>query len=332
MDTETNDTDDSQCSFCYRSGDRCERPAVNNGLCYWHDLVDLKNGTDVRLELENEARSGQSMEGFSLQRVDLRHVNLVNQGSSEGYDLSHADLYRADLTGAHLFNLDLTGASLMKANLSEANLHLARLYDANLLGAQFDGAKIENILIGERLIQEKKAAEAKKLKKRDEVNEYFKQGEEIYRTLRNTAKRRGLFNDAGYYFYKEMVMRRYQMGRFSVDRLLSKLVDLICGYGEKPARVIVFALVQIIVSSLIYFIFGLEHGGQFKGFEPDAGLAGNIGHYTYCLYFSFLTFSTSGYSTTVPLGYSHPYSAFQRFISSFTLAMFVVVFIKKVTK
>ena len=50
------------------------------------------------------------------------------------------------------------------------------------------------------------------------------------------------------------------------------------------------------------------------------------------MYFSVVTFTTLGYGDLVPVGPSRVIAAIEAFVGSFTLALFVVVFVKKMTR
>ena len=284
---------------------------------------------NINKELELRAHSRAPMEGFSLAREDLSEINLVNRLSNNGYKLTNSDLYRANLENAHLFKLDLSGCSLMKCNLHNANLHYANLEDCNLLGINFKGAKIEHVKWGKRITQEQQAIDARSIENKIDL---YEQAEEIYRNLRQTAEQQGLFDVAGHFFQKEMTMRRKQFRPYSSKRIISKLVDLFCGYGESPARVIFFSVFLILFFSTLYFFSGLSFNGEPLGFELDRSFGVNIEHYFSSLYFSVVTFTTLGYGDLVPLGVARAFAALEAFMGSFTLALFVVVFVKKMTR
>jgi hypothetical protein len=183
-----------------------------------------------------------------LRSAELSDINLVNRGSDTGHDMRGADLYHAKLKNSHLFKINLENASLMKADLTGANLHCANLNNCNLLGANLPGAKVDNVFWGEELIQEKKARDARKKRNYPLMLDYHEQAEEIYRHLRLVSEASGMFESAGEFFYKEMVMRRQQMKRWSLKRGISKIVDVFCGYGENPLRVVLFSLSVIFMT------------------------------------------------------------------------------------
>lgn len=320
------------CQHHNQDGAICAQPAGQNGLCYWHDRDTPKRDTQLCDRLRAVAEAGHCLEGYSLKRANLKDVNLVKHGSKAGYSLKSADLYRADLEGAHLFNVDFRNASLMKANLTNANLHCADLRDCNLLGVNLSNARIENVEWGERLLQEKLAMEALKRGEHEVMMDYLEQAEEIYRNLRKTAEVQGLFEISGKFFYKEMVVRRQQMPRFSFLRAISYLVDLFCGYGEKPLRVILFSLFLIAFCAVSYFTLGIYHSSGTVGFSLENSMSENLISFLECLYFSVVTFTTLGYGDLVPIGAARPVAAFEAFTGNFTIALFVVVFVKKMTR
>lgn len=287
------------------------------------------NIENITTELELRANSKKTMEGFSLARENLTEVNLVNRTSRHGYRLINSDLYRANLKNAHLFMLDLSGSSLMKADLTKANLHYANLEGCNLLGANFTNAKIEHVNWGNQITQEQQAQQATSLENKIDL---YQQAEEIYRNLRQTAEQQGLFEIAGRFFQKEMVMRRRQLKPYSAKRMFSKLVDIFCGYGESPARVILFSLILIIIFATLYFFSGLSFSGDSLAFDKNSSLWENIKIYFSALYFSVVTFTTLGYGDLAPIGVARALAALEAFLGSFTLALFVVVFVKKMTR
>lgn len=286
----------------------------------------------VKARLECWADSGRSMAGFELAGADLEDVYLVNHGDQDGYDLSGADLHRANLRQAHLFGINLQGASLMKADCTNANFHCANLAGCNLLGTKLDGAKLENVNWGDELLQEQQAREAFRRGDEEAALDFMQQAEEIYRNLRKVCEYQGLFEFAGHFFYKEMIARRQQVPFWSARRGTLFLVDLFCGYGERPARVILFSMALIVLFAFLYFLVGVKGPDGTIVFSLQAGLLENLLQLGRSVYFSVVTFTTLGYGDIVPLGAARVAAALEAFIGSFTLALFVVVFVKKMTR
>ncbi|MDX1342060.1 MAG: pentapeptide repeat-containing protein [Reinekea sp.] len=321
----------AQCGYLLKNNEQCPHPAAGNGLCFWHDPTQEKTDPKYSQELEALARSGHSLEGFALKGANLEGINLVKRGEHKGYDLRYVDLYRADLHGAHLFMADLRGASLMKANLCDANLHYTNLKDVNLLGTKLTGAKIENVIWGEKLLQEQRAEDALKENNLSLAYDYLEQTEEICRNIRNVAAHQGLVDMAGHFFHKEMTAKRKQHPKWSVKRAISKFVDLTCGYGERPMNVIYFSWTVILFTSIAFYFFGVLEQGQLIRWNSvsDNGIVKDM---LTCLYYSVVSFTTLGYGDIIPVGYSRFFAAAEAFTGSFTLALFVVVFVKKMTR
>jgi len=284
----------------------------------------------MQRHLEERAKNLVPMDNFSLARADLAGINLVNHSSKTGYHLTNSDLYRANLENAHLFKIDLSGCSLMKTNLSKANLNYANLEGCNLLGVNLKGAKIEHVNWGKHIAQE---LQAQQVECQESKINLYQEAEEIYRHLRQIAEYQGLFELAGHFFQKEMTVRRKQLPKWSFKRCISKLVDIFCGYGERPIRVILFSISLICVFAALYFLAGLSFSGESLSFNPANGAWENTKVFFGSLYFSVVTFTTLGYGDVAPIsGIARALAALEAFMGSFTLALFVVVFVKKMTR
>lgn len=322
----------NRCKFTSLDGECCSENDLGAGYCFWHDPHVDKSGMNLSERLESHVRRGGMTKGLKLKRVNLRGINLVNRNSSEGFDLSECDLYRADLHGAHLFNLTLKNGSLMKANLCDASLHCANFEGTNLLGTKLVGSRIDNLSTGEKLLQEGIAL--KKLKDNDleSAMDNFEQSEEIYRNLRKRAEDQGLFQLAGSFGYRELIMRRYQLKKWSFKWCFSMLVDSLCGYGEKPENTVLFSMYLILISAIMYFLFGVNHSGEIIQIDLSKPFFDNVESFFMTLYYSVVTFTTLGYGDITPFGVTRFFAALEAFIGSFTIALFVVVFVKRMTR
>ena len=328
MSDATNET----CHYVNHLGERCHAPVHSSKLCYWHDHETDKTAPDTAFKLEEYARGGGMMHGICLRFANLENLNLVKMDGRQGFDLTGADLYRANLQNAHLFNTILIRTNLMKVNLAHANLHCAHLEESNLLGVKFYETKIEHIKTGRKIIQENQAKELEAQGEYKQALDHYEQAEEVYRNLRKASENQGLFNLAGPFLRKELTMRRLQMPRYSARRFSSKVVDLFCGYGEDPFRVVFFSLLLIFFSSLFYYLFGLRFAGVYQAFSLQNSLEENVIFFFECLYYSVVTFTTLGYGDFIPVGFSRLVAALEAFTGSFTIALFVVVFVKKMTR
>ncbi|MFY2509515.1 ion channel [Vibrio pectenicida] len=320
----------SQCSYQNPDGWCCDQPCGDSGLCYWHDPKVDKSNDDVKDKVEQWAAEGKPLDGFQLARTNLLDINLVNRGNKDGYLCRDVDFYRADLTDAHFFGLDLRGSSMMKTKMVGANLHCAQLDHCNLLGADLDRAKLENVKWGRYIKQEEQVREARKARQYDRVTPLYQEAEEVCRNIRKQCETQGLFEIAGDFFKREMRFRRYQMPRLCVKRIVSKTVDLFCGYGEDPMRVVGFSMFLIVVCALAYFF--LDTTSAHPIYEELSGWQFYLFEFFNSLYFSVVTFTTLGYGDISPVGFARFVAALEAFLGSFTMALFVVVFVKKMTR
>lgn len=319
----------AQCKFKSVTGKTCSDEALSTEYCYWHDDSIEKNATDLKQKLEQRAKTGESMRYFKLKHTDLSDVNLVHKGSRDGYDLTHSDLYRSNLKNAHLFGLDLSFSSLMKADLSGANLHSTNLEHTNLLGVKLDGAKLEGVQWGEMVRQEWQGDNEPDFKRKKQL---YSEAEEIYRSIAREMRNQGMTSEINWFTYREMVVRRKQHPQYSIPRIISKFIDLYCGYGEKPLRLLIVSAILTLIFAILHGSAGIIQNGELIKFSNLLSLSENFNIFISSLYFSTVTFTTLGYGDISPFGVSRFIAAIEAFAGSFTIALFVVVFVKRMTR
>lgn len=323
-----------QCQYVAPDGTPCFDDAAPGGrVCVWHDPAVEKSGPDWTVRLEALVRDGQSLAGFELARAQLDGVNLTVPQQPTGADLRYANLNRASLKGARLYRVDLTGATLLKANLSEANLNSAQLEDADLLGAVLTGAHLDDIRWGKSLRQDREAYLALSQGDRSLALQNFREAEEIYRDLRIISEAQGHRRASGEFFYREMKMRHHRLPRLSLVRGVSCFARFLYGYGERPSYIIGCALAYLASVAVLYFALGVMDHNVLVVFDPSKGFAANFAGYLTCLYYSVLTFTTVGYGDIVPItGATRAIAAFEALSGNFIMALFVVVFVRKLAR
>ena len=87
-----------------------------------------------------------------------------------------------------------------------------------------------------------------------------------------------------------------------------------------------------LISAILYFFLGVQHGGMIIQFSSDLSISGNLRNFFLSLYYSVVTFTTLGYGDITPFGFTRIIAALEAFIGSFTIALFVVVFVKRMTR
>ncbi len=241
--------------------------------------------------------------GVHLEGAILMHTHL------EGANAMNAHLEGADLTEAHFDGAYLTSAHLEGAYLWDTHLEGANLVEAYLEGAYLHGAKVspdtrlEGIDWGNYILGEEKESS-------------FYLAALTYRQPKIWYTNAGLYDIAGRFFFREMTARRKAMRWWPnpLNRIFSKLVSILCGYGERPERVVVSALVIIFGMAIVY-IFG--------GLNPAYGI-----------YFSAVSFTALGYGSWVNTTSDaiRGLGAAESFLGVFMMALFLVTFTRKMTR
>lgn len=325
---------EARCNYRFDSGAFCEDPVEGSGeLCFFHDPKIKKNTPEARAQVLKAVEAKKYLEGAHLEGADLSRADLKGAWFVKAH-LNGANLTRADLEKAHVFGADLRRADLFNANLDHANLKESNLELANLLEIKISGAKMLGVNWGrgKRVTNELEGLRLERSGKRKEAQKKFLEAEEIYRNFRIHLGMTGIFGAAGDFFYREMVMRRKQMPALSFQRLGSKVTDILCGYGEKTFRILSSALSLIALNSFAYFLLGIQYRESFLGYDPLQTAAQNIHEYFMALYFSVVTFTTLGYGDIAPLGFSRIFAASEAFSGAFMIALFVLVFSRKMLR
>jgi len=127
----------------------------------------------------------------------------------------------------------------------------------------------------------------RKIKKDSRV--YYNAASIAYNRLKNNFVSIGRHSDAGWAFIKEKRMERKTFG-IGLKRFVSWLMDLSCGYGEQPWKVIIISMLIVIGFGFGYWIL--------DGIETDINIA--IRWYDYFV-FSLRNFVTLGLTDLKPV-------------------------------
>ncbi len=317
------------CQFRYPDSTLCSNEIEEDEFCKWHDNEQALIDPALKLNLQAHAKKVSVMRNYQLASADLSGIDLIKHGDRNGYRLINSDLYRANMSYSHLFKLDLSGSSLMKANLKGANLNHAVLKNTNLLGTRFENTSLDGVVWGDKVLQESRA---ELTTDKDEKQQLYHEAEDVYRNLRIAHDNQGYSHTAGIFFRREMIMRRHQLPLLSFKRLASKLIDMFTGYGEQPAKIIVFSISTILLFAFMYAIMGVSASNEVIQFDLQADASSNAISFLNCLYYSVVTFTTLGYGDIVPLAFTRFLAASEAFIGAFAMALFVVIVAKKTSR
>lgn len=303
------------------------------------DLADIKetgrSGIDsVELTRRVKLREVEDLAGMDLAGAELNQANL------SGMNLFDANLSGAQLVGADLSGCDLTGADLSHADLTRANLSAARLWHANLKGAKLVEADLKDAdlwqarLCNVRLwrTQLSGAHSITRASFRSKNKGFFPEcaayeegavsAEETYRNLKRYFMSEGRYNDASWASFKEKEMEKISLrNERRLEFIPAAIMGFLCGYGEKPQRIIVSSLFVILFYAAIYNIFRTAASGI-----GDTALS-----FWDHLYFSVITFTTVGFGDIVPRSYAayRLLSASEAFLGAFLMGLFVFTLARK---
>jgi len=312
--------------------------------CRFVEKIDLSD-LDLSGIVLNNARlfranfNGSILDGAIMQRANLQYATF-NPLKSKKAILCSVDLRGARLQNAEFRETDLSVAQfqetsvqgvvhppelqgklleLLPAFLENTDFRGASLFLANFKGCYFYGTKLEGACIRGADIYEAHLEEAKwgNYIIGEERKKEFYFAEHCYRYLKMWYTRAGMYDIAGEFFFREMTVKRKALGWWPNpwNRALSKLIAILCGYGEKPSRVVISAIVVI---------FGLAIAYMFGGLSLP-----------YSIYFSAVSFTALGYGSWAYTPHSNwvqGLGAFESFLGVSMMALFLVTFIRRMTR
>lgn len=261
--------------------------------------VDLSGSEIFDLNLE-----GAELLGADISGCDLTHCNLRG-----------ADLTKAKISNSRLWNTDLTNANLSEADMAGSDLWNACLFNTKIWHANLKDVKsltIRNFSKGASILSEAKIDESGILA-----------AEESYRALKNYFMQNGMYNDASWASFKEKAMERLILKKNrSWHYLPSLAMNALCGYGEKPQRIVLSALFTILGFALIYFFLNSVES------STDLSYVMNWSDY---LYYSTITFTTVGYGDFIPKPFSlfRLLAALEAFLGVFLTGLFIFTLARK---
>jgi len=222
----------------------------------------------VRAKAQRADFSCAMLQGAYLQRANLQEANLRG----------------AQLQGANFFGANLNGAILWDANLENAELAEAVLTNVNLFGARLSNVYMTREQLGGKIIQDDVSYEDPVRIRTPPSLGRYKQGQIVYRTLKNNFYGMGLYEDGSWAYVRERQRRRATYNpkrarqyygeefpeqssllswrlwwfylKYTWKWLLDWAAELSCGYGEKPLRTLAWALVVILLFPFCYWLSG----------------------------------------------------------------------------
>lgn len=306
--------------------------------------ANLQGAALMEAYLERAMLGGADLRDAFLMGAILANASLY-QAKLQGADLECVDLSEASFWEAKLYCADLGGATLRKTDFYDADLREVDFEEATFEEVDFRGAKLEGVYLYAVDIPSHfrgiglEDVDWGNFMLGTEKISHFREAEVIYRYLKNWHTSRGLYHIAGEFYFREMEARRkaiwfrdyprlpeeapwrkkasYELKRVR-DWLWLTTVGGLCGYGERPWQVFASAAAVVLGLGLIYFAIGT--------LEPRTFLNS--------FYYSAVSFTALGYGSWAPqpTGWVKGLGAFEAFVGVFMMALFLVTFIRKMTR
>ena len=290
----------------------------------------LQNENLAKADLSNLDLQGVVLQGANLSRVNLSNSNLfdANLMAAElvgadltNCDLNSANLSKSDLTRAKLIGARLWHAKLMSANLIEADLAWGDFWNAYLFDARFWRTNFTSAISITKSSFERAGS---KFVARCRINEGgIFSSEEAYRSLKKYFLANGRYHDASWASYKEKTMERLLFKKRKNIRYIPSLVmDLLCGYGEKPHRIVLSSFFVIFFYAITLGLLNAVNYTQLSEYKMS------FGDY---LYYSIITFTTVGYGDFIPKSFLlfRFLAASEAFIGAFMIGLFIFTLARK---
>jgi len=273
----------------------------------------LKNLSITKADFSGAHLSQADFSGSHLFDVNFENAHLVGTNLSNS-DATHsnfkgADLTKADLTDARLWSVILEGTTLSEASLCRADLWNANLHNVKIWHANFDNAKS---------LARRNFARDPSLIWTSKINEEGpRSAEEAYRDLKRYFLANGMYDDAGWASFKEKTIERFIMRKNKdLHYIPSLAMGILCGYGEKPSRIVISAFFAILFYAFMYFAL--------NAVESTRSASYAMRWFDY-IYYSTITFTTVGYGDFVPKSYGlfRLFAASEAFIGVYLTGLFI---------
>ena len=313
--------------------------AIFEGEAYFSDITFKGEASFERATFKGE--------NYFMKATFEKHANFVRATFDEDMNFQiksfngGASFKEVSISPGRKLNLKVknnkVNVSFEHAYLEDAYLDISLGTDVliDFTDALIRNAKIKKDQIKNHILQEKKKE--------------FSEAQQVYLLLKNNFHSIGRYEDESWAFKKEKDMERKNYCHFkSLHKWLwSCFLNAIYGYGERPFRVIVLAIVIIIIFASIFMNFGIDANPQldtipkynilkelFMGIRYGDLLVRlkdiSLEQIKNCLYFSTVTFTTLGLGDFRPIeGWSRIFVGAEAFIGALMMALFIYTFARR---
>jgi hypothetical protein len=358
--------------------DKCEIDGVKyNELPFLESASTSGDSTtfpkDLRgVRIENEIFENIRMTSISFDHSDLSNLILKNCYCFHLYapnahifkvtfvdcELAHSEFNNTEFIRCSFKNCSLFGAQFEDAYISQLDFSACDLRQSNFLNVEFkytrfiDNQLSEDTNWGVRgnwyffpLKGKMLSLENIAVKGNDPYDwipeKYYKEAAVLYRNIKSEYKKCNLFSEASKFYYREMVCnRKSELERGYITYLVDLLFkDLLCGYGEKPFRILLVSCFVILFCSIGYLFFGIEYQLNGKTYVLKrfltfdfSQLLPTLSDFIHSFYFSVVTFTTIGYGDYHPAGISKFIASGEALLGVFLTLLFAVTLTRVIVR
>jgi len=327
----------------------CKEKAISLSRFCWKHTADKQQYAEKLKKFLDGGGSGEKfilkkvvLQGWELMKVNLRNADL-SQADFKNTNLFHSDISNANLIGCNLEGSDLTGVNFTHSDLTQANLKKARLWHgdlsySNIAEADLSEADLWKCPLYSARLWHTELKDIKSLTTQNfarpprgflsKIDEKIEErgilsAEESYRDLKKYFMENGRYKDASWASFKEKTMEKCWLKKNkNLAYFPHALMGVLCGYGEKPNRVILSSLAIIVLYGITYYLL--------KAITTSYAALGDysIGD---CVYYSIITFTTLGYGDFIPKEnvYYRLLAGSEAFIGAFMIGLFVFTLSRK---
>ncbi len=149
---------------------------------------------------------------------------------------------------------------------------------------------------------------------------------DTWQFIMNSAKNSNYYKEYTDASYNYMCIKNKKEGSFS--RFTSYLLRMTCGYGYKPLRTIITSFLIWLIFSILYWVCHIHDIGSLSVFNNQTNIS-NIDSFGYSLYFSIITFTTTGFGDITPTGISRLLSGIESIMGILILSLFIFALTKR---
>ena len=261
------------------------------------------------------------------------NADFSNSYFEKGGSFDECIIKEGHFENASIQNISFRNVNLDNVCFSGAKMEFAYLADSEwtLPPNRSNWVRFHDLIsVSDPRIVIKEEEEAEKISKnnRGEKIKALQNAEGTYRLIKHSLHNEGEYEKAGGFYIHEMKMKRkrywYTKGwNAKWNFFWNWFYSITCGYSERPKRLVFNALIIILIFTTIYY----NNEAIGKGGDEDY-----IPSIRECFYFSVVTFTTLGYGDYSPKLNFQLVAVTEAFLGAFTIALFVLVFGRKVMR